>query len=1133
MSQYRLWDFFTPDDTIKLNAIEAAQPFIRGVYHGFNLEIGSLNGPGQILLSLTMEAISTLTTTGLLGVIRTRDGVLIIEDADLTDYLSVPNLAPSADRTDAVVVTYRYNQSTPNNLGIIQIREGTVGSGVPPTLGAYDHEIGYYILRSGAREIEAEDIWSVPRVRLSSKEEFIDYLSSLTTGRDHVGLRPILRSTVKLQPGSTDDRVSISEGHIWNDNDRIYALAEKTNAYNPTLDIGYDIRAISMGLVLSNRYTEDARDFSPIPVLVQGEQKALSFFDDAEYSTRIKVTTEQITDAVQAQASPGLTYLNYYELASGYITLEGANKRVYFSPALQPLIASGSNGLREFRGMEYEPSKSGVFDASSVGNDLGGWAQLDTYLEQSFEYLYASLKMTGEYEGRKECLPRLSFHMSGAFNMLRPIHLPSRTNIMCDGEVLVKYPDGKGLDFDGAYYKYSASKGATYDSCTVDGDQTEADGVTTQVMRVILARPRITIPYSVSGDFLYIYVDTPCAGLMDSLTVEISGLQIRLTHTDYLSRTYVSAWLDRATAGATLDADIDNRYLSAVLPPIAGVGAPVAGVYTVSDDEAYYRKKDPWEYRHLPHDVVVFDGESAAAGIEGVFLGYAKLTANRPEESHYILRVLVTIADLTTLDITSDTDVSVALVKELVFVTGPLRLASSEYLNPSDGGTTSMVYLSSSYFEKLIGTYMRMACMAVTIKDLVLSKEYSNKALASIGLFSFAPPCGSNGEFQTQYNKVNNLTIIQGRLSFYGLNCRIDHALFWGCKYLSLTGEGLTIGNMEGFDCTPSANWLISTDDSEFGRISMEGITMMLGGDGNTFYNFDKGTIIPNPLSTLVNNRFMHVSDVAVLDLTESGTDSQAVAQTFVKQLADTLIVPGTVELSFPTDPETASDDGDGNLTGDATGTINYATGEIYVSWAAPPTEQTNFAYDFHRSGTNRCTADVKRASGYDQFTGPDGTRIYFPPMNTIAYRVTITPRGYPRTANLFTSVVPGLTQTATLTKTPILPGSLTVVATSGVGNLTVTDDGNGHMYGDGTGTVNYVTGAVSITWTNTPLSMSFDYSYESSDLSDGRLGDIWVTDFTQVSCIVRNTGADQSGGVDTWPGNFDWVVTTDPRHEV
>lgn len=71
---------------------------------------------------------------------------------------------------------------------------------------------------------------------------------------------------------------------------------------------------------------------------------------------------------------------------------------------------------------------------------------------------------------------------------------------------------------------------------------------------------------------------------------------------------------------------------------------------------------------------------------------------------------------------------------------------------------------------------------------------------------------------------------------------------------------------------------------------------------------------------------------------------------------------------------------------------------------------------------------------------------------------------------------------TPNLSYTPVRAGSLSI--TDGVS--TVTDDGNGNLVGDGTGTVNYDTGAVDVTFANAPASAAavtgtYEYDMEGN----------------------------------------------------
>lgn len=81
-------------------------------------------------------------------------------------------------------------------------------------------------------------------------------------------------------------------------------------------------------------------------------------------------------------------------------------------------------------------------------------------------------------------------------------------------------------------------------------------------------------------------------------------------------------------------------------------------------------------------------------------------------------------------------------------------------------------------------------------------------------------------------------------------------------------------------------------------------------------------------------------------------------------------------------------------------------------------------------------------------------------------------------------------TFTPTLSYTPVKPGTLKLSATASAAALEVTDDGNGALVGDvgvGTNTINYVTGAINVTFSsapdsNTDITAQYEYDFEASD---------------------------------------------------
>jgi len=88
------------------------------------------------------------------------------------------------------------------------------------------------------------------------------------------------------------------------------------------------------------------------------------------------------------------------------------------------------------------------------------------------------------------------------------------------------------------------------------------------------------------------------------------------------------------------------------------------------------------------------------------------------------------------------------------------------------------------------------------------------------------------------------------------------------------------------------------------------------------------------------------------------------------------------------------------------------------------------------------------------------------------------------------------VTFTATLSKTPIKPGSVTVTD----GTETFTDNGDGTLTGSlgGTGTINYVTGEITVTFANAPANYAaITVDYEWLDVFDANNAELGVGDGT------------------------------------
>ncbi len=138
-------------------------------------------------------------------------------------------------------------------------------------------------------------------------------------------------------------------------------------------------------------------------------------------------------------------------------------------------------------------------------------------------------------------------------------------------------------------------------------------------------------------------------------------------------------------------------------------------------------------------------------------------------------------------------------------------------------------------------------------------------------------------------------------------------------------------------------------------------------------------------------------------------------------QMLKPLPAPGTVVISFLAlgNWYTVQDDGAGGFTGSGTGTINYATGSIAVTFPSMPDAGSSVLFQW---GENTAFTNRSGAAGYR--------------MPEFSWQVA---------------------------QAPIKPGTVIVTWQSGGATRTVTDNGTGDLSGDGTGSVNYATGQISL----------------------------------------------------------------------
>jgi len=192
-------------------------------------------------------------------------------------------------------------------------------------------------------------------------------------------------------------------------------------------------------------------------------------------------------------------------------------------------------------------------------------------------------------------------------------------------------------------------------------------------------------------------------------------------------------------------------------------------------------------------------------------------------------------------------------------------------------------------------------------------------------------------------------------------------------------------------------------------------------------------------------------------------------SKTYTGTLANTTPISGSVVFyDAGGATQTITDDGDGTLSGDGTGTIIYATGVYSVTFTANTVSDPDVDYHYSDTGTDRIVRGVFRFDkdlGGDELLALDKRRLSR--WNTSYEYFENIPSGTAIADEAYDTGAGGSTYTHTASNIPVIP--FTVSVGDAVTGQVLYDNGYGvfidSVGGSGTGTINYTTGEMSVTF--------------------------------------------------------------------
>jgi hypothetical protein len=161
--------------------------------------------------------------------------------------------------------------------------------------------------------------------------------------------------------------------------------------------------------------------------------------------------------------------------------------------------------------------------------------------------------------------------------------------------------------------------------------------------------------------------------------------------------------------------------------------------------------------------------------------------------------------------------------------------------------------------------------------------------------------------------------------------------------------------------------------------------------------------------------------------------------------MAEKPVQPGSLTISWESGGSTvtATDNGSGVITGSATGTIDYASGEIVFKPTLLPSSGTEFTYDYSKYAKVSGSVNVGNSSGHAIFTLPS---VPVKP-GSVRFDLAITVAGLVHTYSFRDNGAGGVSGSGFKTK-------LAAVHSEYEGRST---------FGGCSGTIDYITGVVNI----------------------------------------------------------------------